>query len=219
MKKILVTVGIIAFAFLLFFTGCGSRAVETPKESDGADESANNVYSTLIDLLRREIETLKKEQSETKAEYEAKIAELEKQLLAVGGTTGEKEDDSDTPTEDSPFTYEVKDGAAEITGYSGNYSVLVIPDTIDGYTVTSIADNVFSGNPSLTSVSLPQNLKKLGWFAFYGCTSLKSVTLPASVSEIGYDAFAHCTKLTIYCEKGSYAEKFAESYGISCVAN
>lgn len=217
MKKILVICTIILI--VLSVTACGKSEDETPKTPNNSDTGEVNVYSTLIELLRGEIETLKKEQSETKAEYEAKIEELEKQLSAVSGTAGEKEENADKPGESSPFTYEVKNGTAEITGYSGKYSVLVIPDTIDGYTITSIADSVFSGNTNLTSVSLPKDLKTLGWFAFSGCTALKSATLPVSISEIGYDAFAHCTKLTIYCEKGSYAEKFAESYGISCVAN
>jgi len=217
MKKILVICAIILIALSLI--SCGSAEEETPKDPVNSNEGEVNVYSTLIELLRGEIETLKKEQNEAKAEYEAKIEALEKELSSVAPPTNEKDENNSEPDEESPFTYEVKNGTAEITGYSGKYSVLVIPDTIDGYTVTSIADSVFSGNTSLTSVSLPQNLKSLGWFAFSGCTSLKSATLPKSISEIGYDAFAYCTKLTVYCEKGSYAEKFAESYGISCVAN
>ena len=97
--------------------------------------------------------------------------------------------------------------------------MLVVPEELDGYTVTEIADSVFAGDTKLSSVSLPSTLEKIGWFAFSGCTSLKSITVPMSVKEIGYDTFAYCTKLTVYCSKGSYAEKYAESYGISCVAN
>jgi hypothetical protein len=34
---------------------------------------------------------------------------------------------------------------------------------------------------------------------------------------VGYDAFSSCPKLTIYCPAGSYAEKYAVSYGYSVV--
>ena len=217
MKK-KITLAVILLALIFSALGCGSYdggKTDTPETSSTEDVK---VYSALIDLVRNEIETLKKEQSISDAEYEAKIAELQKKLAEAEENSSGGEENTDVPSE-TPFTYEIQNGEAVITGYSGAHSVLVIPDTIDGYTVTAISDSVFAGKTSLTSVSLPKNLKKLGWFVFSGCTSLKSVTVPSSVSEIGYDSFANCTRLTVYCEKGSYAEKFATSYGISCVAN
>ena len=74
MKKILVICTIILI--VLSVTACGKSEDETPKTPNNSDTGEVNVYSTLIELLRGEIETLKKEQSETKAEYEAKIEEL-----------------------------------------------------------------------------------------------------------------------------------------------
>ena len=62
-------------------------------------------------------------------------------------------------------------------------------------------------------------VEELEGFVFSGCTSLKNVTLPKSLEEIGYDAFAYCSRLTLYCASGSYAERFANSYGIGCVSN
>lgn len=215
-KKLILCVALLLFVF--GFIGCGNYDGGKTNAPETTPDEDVKVYSALIDLLRNEIETLKKEQSISDAEYEARIAELQKKLDEAI-SEGNGEENTDTPPEKSPFTYEIQNEEAVITGYSGTHSVLIIPDTIDGYTVTAISDSVFAGKTSLTSVSLPKNLKKLGWFAFSGCTSLKSANLPQSLSDIGYDAFANCSKLTIYCEKGSYAEKFAGSYGISCVAN
>lgn len=70
--------------------------------------------------------------------------------------------------------------------------------TIDGkeYAVTAIADNAFSGNTKMTSVSIPDTVTKIGSNAFKGCTKLKKVTIPKSVTEIGKNAFYNCKKVT-----------------------
>ena len=72
------------------------------------------------------------------------------------------------------YTYQVlADGTAEITGYTGSATELVIPSEMDGYRVTGIGDN-----------------------AFFLSTSLKSVTIPDSVTSIGASAFSRCDSLT-----------------------
>ena len=149
------------------------------------------------------------------------LVALEELLKQTEGTpsTPETNAPGDEGNVPSPFTYKVVNGEAVITAYGGKHSILIIPEKLDEYYVTGIDDSVFAGNTTLTTVSLPQTLKTLGWFAFSGCTSLKSATIPSSVTNIGYDAFAHCSKLTIYCERGSYAENFADSYGITFVVN
>lgn len=212
----------ILFAFVLLIalslTGCGEAEPDTDRMPNDTSDS-QNVYSSLITLLESELKQLRAEQGE----YRDRIEQLEKELEEAKQTSNNSSDTTtqapDTEEEPSPFTYKITDGKAEITAYSGNYSVLVIPDKLDGYEVVSIEDSVFAGNTKLTSVSLPQGLVRVGWFAFSGCTSLQSITLPQSVENIGYDAFAYCTKLTVYCKSGSYAEKYAQSYGIRCIAN
>ena len=72
------------------------------------------------------------------------------------------------------FNYSVlDDGTVNITDYNGSAEKVVIPDTIDGKSVTSI-----------------------GYEAFYGCASLTSVTIPKSVTKISYNVFNGCTSLT-----------------------
>ena len=94
------------------------------------------------------------------------------------------------------WQYEVEDGEATITGYSGYGSVVSIPSVLGGYPVTSIGDSVFWGRTSLTSVTIPDSVTSIGKSAFNSCTGLLSVTIGNSVTSIGYQAFMYCYSLT-----------------------
>lgn len=74
--------------------------------------------------------------------------------------------------------------------YSGD---IVIPETVNGYTVTSIYEFAFSECADLTSVTLPSTIKTIGAYAFFD-SSLPKITIPASVTTIGEDAF-NCPNL------------------------
>jgi hypothetical protein len=92
--------------------------------------------------------------------------------------------------------YVLDDGTVNITGYYGSAETVVIPDTIDGKSVTSIGAWVFSGFTSLTSITIPDSVTSIGEYAFGGCTSLTSITIPDSVTSIGDSAFGDCSSLT-----------------------
>ena len=95
------------------------------------------------------------------------------------------------------YTYESNvDGNDTITITSANLNdatEIDIPETIDGHTVTRIADNsevnsVFF-NKGLTSVTLPDTLTHIGRSAFEN-NNLSGIIIPASVESIGESAFA-----------------------------
>lgn len=67
---------------------------------------------------------------------------------------------------------------------------LVIPDS-----VKSISDYAFYGCSSLMSVSLPQGLEKIGIKAFADCYNLEDLVVPSSVTYIHSEAFRGCKKL------------------------
>ncbi len=88
------------------------------------------------------------------------------------------------------YTYDLdRSNNATITGYKGNASAIVIPRTIDGYTVTGIGDYAFSRKTGIYVVIIPDTVTSIGSGAFTGCTSLTDIQIPNSVTEIGGSAF------------------------------
>jgi hypothetical protein len=71
---------------------------------------------------------------------------------------------------------------------------LVIPDNIDGYTVTAIGNYAFEGKKFLR-ITLPDTLKEIGIGAFSECLRLESIAIPAGVTYIGRGAFSECPRL------------------------
>ena len=84
---------------------------------------------------------------------------------------------------------------ASITGYTGNPSVLAIPETLDGYTVKKIANSAFAKKTSLKAVTLPDTVTVIGTFAFDGCTNLSDVSLSKNLQKLGVHAFRDCKSL------------------------
>ena len=88
------------------------------------------------------------------------------------------------------------DGRVKITGYNGGAETVVIPDTIDGKSVTSIGRRAFEGCTNLKSITIPNSVTEMGRRAFSGCSSLIGIAIPDSVTEIGKYAFDGCKSLT-----------------------
>ena len=84
---------------------------------------------------------------------------------------------------------------ASITGYTGNPSVLAIPETLDGYTVKKIANSAFAKKTSLKAVTIPDTVTAIGARAFDGCTNLSDVSLSKNLESIGCRSFASCSSL------------------------
>lgn len=212
MKKTLFCV--LLAGILTFFCGCGEETAPTTSVASSDDDKS--AYISLVELLRDELDETEEKLEKAEENLKKLKENFDKELAAVKNSVKEIKEGKDD--EKNVFTYQKAGGEVTITGYNGAHSVLAIPSELDDLPVTEIADSVFAGNTTLVSVTIPSGVKKLGWFVFSGCTSLSSVTLTSSVESIGYDAFANCKKLTIHAPSGSYAERYAASYGISCVA-
>ena len=63
------------------------------------------------------------------------------------------------------------------------------------YTENNILGDYFFKCTKLTSVTIPDSVKRIGDYAFDECTSLTSVTIPNSVTTIGTAVFSDCTRL------------------------
>ena len=118
--------------------------------------------------------------------------------------------------ENVPFTWTGANRTITITGYTGSGADVVIPETINNWPVTVIADEAFEGSTiktielgpvetigrdafrdceSLVRVTMRQ-VKAIGESAFAGCDMLLTVTLCDSLREIGGSAFSGCTRLS-----------------------
>ena len=62
---------------------------------------------------------------------------------------------------------------------------------------TSVVDNAFKYDKTLSITSLPACITSIGSYAFSGCTNLALTSLPSGVTEIGIGAFNSCTQLAL----------------------
>ena len=107
-------------------------------------------------------------------------------LLPVGAAADETSD---------VLTYSIINDEVEIARCDMSAAgAVTIPDTIEGYPVTSIGDWSFEGCVDVTSVTIPDTVTDIGIGAFNYCLNLASVTIPNSVTRIGASAFSN-TKL------------------------
>ena len=70
---------------------------------------------------------------------------------------------------------------------------IIIPETLNGKTVTKVSNNAFE-NSNITSISFPDTIKEIGDSAFAGST-LPNITLPTSLTNIGNGAFAYMNNI------------------------
>ncbi|MBN2108450.1 MAG: leucine-rich repeat domain-containing protein [Deltaproteobacteria bacterium] len=99
------------------------------------------------------------------------------------------------------FTYgfaSSDNSTVEITGYTGLGGAVVIPDNITGLPVVTIGPSAFENGVSITSVTIPNSVTKIEYYAFRYCSGLTSVTIPASVTYIGAEAFRSCSLIAAY---------------------
>ena len=79
---------------------------------------------------------------------------------------------------------------------------IVLPDS-----VKSIGKWAFGGCIRLTSIAISNSITSIKKYAFYSCGSFTSVTIPSSITSIGDYAFVCCDKLTSLVFKGKTFEK------------
>lgn len=103
--------------------------------------------------------------------------------------------DESRPTVFYLFDEYIMDGGT-IISYNGTDAELVIPEEIDGVTVTAIGPSAFENNKTITSVVMPDTITKIGEKAFYNCTEMTKIKLSDNLSLCGKYALGYCKKLT-----------------------
>lgn len=86
-----------------------------------------------------------------------------------------------------------------------NLKEIAIPDS-----VTTIKECAFLHCKNLKKITLPDSVTTIEESTFSDCENLERIYIPDSVTEFDELIFEHCDKLTIYCHKGSEAEKYAK---------
>ncbi len=89
-------------------------------------------------------------------------------------------------------------GTANITGYTGpGACAVVIPSTLDSWTVTSIGWAAFQ-QKTLTSVIIPATVTAINSSAFYYCSSMTGVYFLGNPPSLGGDVFTGANSATVY---------------------
>ena len=134
------------------------------------------------------------------------------------------------------FVFDVQSKSAAVVSYSGKAKKVVIPSKVSSVPVTEISKECFWQVRTMTSLSIPNTVTKIGHAAFNECTGLKTVVLPKSLTSLGDSAFWYCSnlskvvfrsnvkslgenafrgceKVTVYVPKGSNTEKLVKADG------
>lgn len=121
------------------------------------------------------------------------------EAAAAPGTCGSKGDNL-------TWALDEKNGVLKISGQGdmADYSEDIAPwdDKRESLTsviikqgVTGIGAGAFCFCTALSTVTLPDSLKRIGDGAFGGCESLTEIAIPTSVETIGNGTFSYCTRL------------------------
>ncbi len=81
------------------------------------------------------------------------------------------------PANADAFEYLISDGKVKITKYVGESSIIVVPEMIEGATVTEIAESAFSGG-NVGAVYIPDSVTYIAQGAFEDCGGLSTLRLP-----------------------------------------
>lgn len=93
------------------------------------------------------------------------------------------------PSPASDFKYINNGKSVRINGYCGEGGLVVIPEEIDGYPVTAIADRAFLDDQGITGLILPKTLKELG--GQLPSTLTGTLVIPKGVKKLSFMAFAN----------------------------
>ena len=90
--------------------------------------------------------------------------------------------------------YDSRENCQAIIESSTNKLLFGCINTTIPSSVVSIGENCFEGS-SITSITIPENIKEIGSGAFYECLNLTSVSIPNTVTCIEGATFGNCSKL------------------------
>lgn len=83
------------------------------------------------------------------------------------------------PAPAESFQYEVtEDGTVRLTAYTGEGGTVIVPDTIDGKSVTTLGEGLFKDSESLTALSIPESVTSIEKDLLTGCRTIQVLRTP-----------------------------------------
>lgn len=210
------TIIILLSALIVFssvFYACNDSSSNTDNESTTTDlEQSNDKIAELEAMIQAILKDQQASESEKNRQLEELRAELEKLQQE---THTDKSTAPEVTLPNTEFKYTITNGMACITEIITIEENIIIPYTLDGYKVYSIGSEALSSQ-SIKSVTVSSGIEKIDWFAFKNCPQLSSVTIPETVRSIGYGAFDNSSSaFVLRCSRDSFAHRYAQSYGLT----
>lgn len=113
------------------------------------------------------------------------------------------------------INYRLYSDHAVVRGLNSYVADVVIPDTIEGFTVTEVAAEAFR-ETQIKTIILPDSITKIGIRAFYKCQQLTSINIPDGVKYIESDIFYGASAVE-YIEIGSGLQNLQKiPYCVGC---
>ncbi len=117
-------------------------------------------------------------------------------------------EDTNNGTDSNGISWCLEEGGSLAISGTGNMEDYASTSSIPWY----------ANRADITEITITDGITHIGSRSFYNCISAEKITIPSSVTSIGNYAFKNCVSLSIYGEKGSYAETYAKVNGISFVS-
>lgn len=84
--------------------------------------------------------------------------------------------DGISPSEE--FQWEETEDGLRLTSYTGDADKIIIPSMIEGKTVIALEDELFADHKTLTVLSIPDTINRIGTSLLRGCQSLRVLRTP-----------------------------------------
>ena len=107
---------------------------------------------------------------------------------------------SETPSSEGlHYVFDEATKSATVSSFDGTETSVLIPASVNGYSVKAIGNSAFASQAKIVSVSLPVGLESIGDDAFNQAYALKNINFPEGLLSIGEYAFfyAPLTKIEL----------------------
>jgi len=104
---------------------------------------------------------------------------------------------------EAQFAYTSTNGSTSTTGYNGPGGAVILPSTLNGLPVTSIAVGAFSGCSNLSSIAIPSTITQIADAAFLSCTTMRAVYFEGNAPDLGSSVFPQGNNSVAYYLPGT----------------